>query len=338
VWVDNQLVFENARDAEPHVHTRQVALEADRRHRLVAEWQKTGHWGGFQLGWEHSKDPSREVPTCVELAAAADAAIVCVGFDHLSEGEGHDRPFAMDQMFEQLVTEVAAVQPNVVVVLMAGGNVDMQGWLGKIKGLIHAFYPGEQGGRAIAEILFGCVNPSGKLPITLEKRLQDRSSFESYHDTDGDLRVALSDGIFCGYRYVDAHGIEPEFPFGFGLSYTTFAYENLALSSDRMSHSESVTVRFDIVNTGCRTGAEIAQLYVCDEQASVPRPPKELKGFVRVELVPGERRQVKIVLARRAFEFYDPERHEFRVEPGRFEVLIGASATDLRMRVGLTVC
>lgn len=337
IWVDDVIVFDNSSEPKPGVHTAEVTLEAGKLHPLRAEWRKTGHWGGFQLGWEPTDDPNREISRCVELAASADAAIVCVGFDHISEGEGHDRPFAMDEPFEHLVREVTATQPNTIVVLIAGGNVDMQGWLGQTKALVHAFYPGQEGGRAIAEILFGEVNPSGKLPITLEKRLEDRSSFDSYHDSDGDHRVALTDGLLCGYRHVDARGIEPEFPFGFGLSYTTFAYENLTVSKDDLAASESVVVEFDLVNTGSRTGAETAQLYVRDEHSSLPRPLKELKGFTKATLNPGERKRVKIHLDRRAFELYDPARHEWTVEPGRFELLIGASSADIRLKASLMI-
>ena len=257
--------------------------------------------------------------------------MVCVGFDDVTEGESFDRPFAMPPELEQLVIEVAQAQPNTVVVLTAGGNVDMRRWLGLVKGLLFAFYPGQEGGRAIAEILLGRVNPSGKLPVTFEKRLEDRSSFHSYHDEDADLRVRLDDGVFTGYRHTDARSIEPQFPFGFGLSYTTFAYENLSLSAPSMAIEGRITVSFDIVNTGSVAGAEVAELYVHDVVASVPRPPKELKGFAKVRLEPAERKRLEICLDRRAFEYYDADGHEWVVEAGQFEILVGTSCVDIRL-------
>ncbi|MBN1607255.1 MAG: glycoside hydrolase family 3 C-terminal domain-containing protein [Polyangiaceae bacterium] len=306
-------------------------LRAGTRHRLIVEYKRFGTWAGLSLGWWALSDPSREISACVRAASAADAAVVCVGFDDVSEGEGFDRPFAMHPELEELVIEVAKAQPNTVVVLTAGGNVDMRRWLGLVKGLVFAFYPGQEGGRAIAEILLGQVNPSGKLPVTFEKRLEDRSSYHCYHDADADLRVRLDDGVFGGYRHSDAHGIEPQFPFGFGLSYTTFAYEDFSLSASSMATDGSITVSFDVVNTGSVAGAEIAELYVHDVVASVPRPPKELKGFAKVRLEPGERRRVEMALDRRAFEYYDAERHEWVVEPGEFEILVGASCADMRL-------
>jgi beta-glucosidase len=312
-------------------------FHAGERHRLVVEYKRMGTWGGLSLGWWALSDPEREVSACVRAAREADAAVVCVGFDDVTEGESFDRPFAMHPDLEALVIEVARAQPNTVVVLTAGGNVDMRRWLGLVKGLLFAFYPGQEGGRAIAEILLGQVNPSGKLPVTLEKRLEDRSSFHSYHDEDADLRVRFDDGVFTGYRHTDAHGIEPQFPFGFGLSYTTFAYEDLSLSAPSMAVDGRITVSFDLVNTGSVAGAEVAELYVHDVVASVPRPPKELKGFAKVRLEPGERRRVEITLDRRAFEYYDAERHAWVVEAGQFEILVGASCADIRLRGSVQV-
>jgi beta-glucosidase len=332
ISIDGQTVLDTW--AEPRIRELgfEHELRAGKRHRLVVEYKRVGTWGGLSLGWWALCDPAREVSACVRAARDADAAVVCVGFDDATEGESFDRPFAMPPELEELVIEVARAQPNTVVVLTAGGNVDMRRWLGLVKGLLFAFYPGQEGGRAIAEILLGRVNPSGKLPVTFEKRLEDRSSFHCYHDEDADLRVRLDDGVFFGYRHADARGIEPQFPFGFGLSYTSFAYENLSLSAPSMALDGSITVSFDIVNTGSVAGAEVAELYVHDVVASMPRPPKELKGFAKVKLAPGERKRIDIELDRRAFELYDAGRHEWRVEAGQFEILVGASCADLRLR------
>jgi beta-glucosidase len=243
----------------------------------------------------------------------------------------------MNPRLEQLVREVARVQPNTVVVLFAGGNVDMNGFIDEVGGLVHAFYPGQAGGQAVAEALFGRINPSGKLPASFEKHLEDRSSFDCYHDSDEDRRVSLSDGIFTGYRHFDRGGEPPRFEFGFGLSYTTFAYENLELSHASLGASDELSVAFDIVNTGHRVGATVAQLYLGARSATVPRPVKELKGFARVDLAAGERRRVELVLDRSALAHYSVETRAFRVEPGEFEVLVGASSRDIRLRARFVV-
>jgi hypothetical protein len=174
------------------------------------------------------------------------------------------------------------------------------------------------------------MNAAQLLPATFEKCLEDRSSFACYHDHDKDKRVALTDGIFGGYRHVDKTGIAPQFPFGFGLSYTTFAFENLRVSVKTVKAGQPVTVSCDVVNTGTRAGAEVVQLYVRDVRCSVPRPIKELKGFAKVQLAPGARDTVHIELDDRAFRFWHPD-HGWTIEPGAFELLLGASAQDIRL-------
>jgi beta-glucosidase len=330
VVLDGKPIIDTWSGERNGLHMTEVTLEAGRTYFVEVIWKKTRYWSGMQLGWECIEKRGQEIAECVALAKQADAAVVCVGFDHVSEGEGFDRPFAMPALLEQLVLEVASVQENTIVVLTSGGNVDMNRWLDRVGGLLFVGFPGQQGGQAIAEILFGIVNPSGKLPVTFEKRLEDRSSFASYHDADGDRRVQLSDGVFTGYRHLDQQGIEPRFPFGFGLSYTSFAYENLQLSRSSIGSSENLTVSLDVVNTGSRRGAEVVEVYVRDVEATVPRPAKELKGFAKLWLDPGERKRVVVELGPRAFAFYDVVREDWLVEPGDFELLVGASSRDIR--------
>jgi beta-glucosidase len=311
----------------------QIALElvAGHRYDVLIEWRKTRITGLVHFGWRADDGVVPGLDECVAVAKRADAAVICVGFDAITESEGYDRPFTLYSHLEKLVQAVAAAQPNSVVVLTAGGNVDMSGWIERVRGLLHVWYPGQAGGQAVAEILCGDVNPSGRLPATFEKRLEDRSSYNSYHDRDGDLRVELSDGVFGGYHHFDRHGIEPRFPFGFGLSYTTFAYGGLALSSRTLRGEQTLEVSLEVTNTGARAGAEVVQLYVRDVEARVPRPHKELKGFAKVELEPGEKKRVSIGIDRRALEFYDADARQWVAEPGAFELLIGASATDIRL-------
>jgi len=201
-----------------------------------------------------------------------------------------------------------------------------------------AWYPGQEGGRAVAEILFGRVNPSGRLPVTFEHRLEERSSLGSYHDTDGDGRVAISDGVFCGYRHHDLPGATPpRYPFGYGLSYTTFRLDDMRLDADVLSPDQVVTATVTVTNTGDRAGAAVVQLYVCDEQASVPRPVKELKGFARTELEPGQNRAVEIPVCADDLRFYDPLTETWVLEPGRFTVRAGFDAANCTLEAHFEV-
>jgi beta-glucosidase len=337
IWVGGKLIIDNWTAVKNGPHRADLELEAGRDYAVVIEYKKTRFFSGMQFGWHWSDGGAREIAECVALAKQADVAIVTGGWDNVSEAEGFDREFAMSPEIEALLREVAAVQPKTIVVLTAGGNLDMSRFIERVPAVLHAFYPGESGGRALAEIIFGKVNPSGRLPATFEKRAEDRSSFGSYHDTDGDRRVVLEDGIFTGYRHFDRTGIEPRFPFGFGLSYTTFRHSGLRLSHARLAASQSLEVTLDVSNTGSRAGAEVVQVYVRDVASRLPRPHKELKGFARVVLEPGETKQATIVLGPDALEFYDPEQRRWVLEPGEFEVLAGASAADIRQRATFTV-
>src|SRR5512133_1774017 len=264
----------------------------------------------MQLGWEWIEGRSNQIAECVAVAEAAAAAVICVGFDNVSEGEGFDRPFAMPASLEELVVAVGRVQAHTAVVLTAGGNVDMNRWLDSVRGLLYVAYPGQAGGQAIAEILLGSTNPSGKLPVTFERQLEDRSSHDCYHDDDHDQHVRLRDGIYTGYRHTDRSGIAPRFEFGFGLSYTQFRYGSLPFSRSEIVSGESLVVSVEVANVGDRAGAEVVQVYVRDVESSVPRPRQELKGFTKVELSPGESKRVQIELGPRAFAFYDVTQHE----------------------------
>ncbi len=342
IWLDGELLVDawsGAMNGPQRVDRR---LEAGRRYSIRIEFKKTRFFTGMQFGWCATDGGAAEIAECVQLASRADAAIVTVGWDNVSEAEGFDRQFSMSPELEQLLLRVAEVQPNTIVVVTAGGNLDMDRWAPRVAGVIHTFYPGQAGGQAIAEIVFGLVNPSGKLPFTMERRQEERSSFDCYQDDDGDRRVRLSDGIFTGYRHADARGIEPRYPFGFGLSYTTFEYGPISLSASsvpvsRLQAGENVVVSVEVKNTGERGGGEVVQVYVSDEEASLPRPPKELKGFARLALAPGESRLVEVALGAAAFSFYDPAQHAFRVEPGRFRIHVGASSRDLRGAAALLV-
>jgi beta-glucosidase len=272
-----------------------------------------------------------------ELAAKADAVIVCVGFDDKTEGEGFDRRFQLPGGQDELVRQISAVNKNTIVVITAGGNVDMTQWIDKVPAVLDAWYPGQEGGTALAQILFGDYSPSGKLPVSFESRWEDNPVFHSYYPAKGESRVQYSEGVFVGYRHYDRSETKPLFPFGFGLSYTTFAYSNLSVAPASGSLDQSVIVSFEVKNTGRREGAEVAELYVGDAHASIPRPVKELKGFAKANLKPGQSKRVSINLDRRAFSFYDVGKKDWNAEPGAFDILIGGSSDKIQLRGTFTL-
>ncbi len=283
----------------------------------------------YENGLETGKGERRVNQESLAFAAKTDAAVVVVGFNPSTEAEGSDRPFALAPEEERLIGEVGKLNPHTVVVINAGGNVSMANWIDSAAALLHSWYLGQEGGTALAEVIFGDVNPSGKLPVSFEKRWEDSSSYRSYYPQGNENRVAYTEGIFMGYRHFDKSQISPMFPFGFGLSYTRFAYSNLKLSSPRIHAGEKLRVRFEIVNTGKCAGAEAAQLYLRDLKPREARPLKELKGFAKVFLEPGQSKTVEIELGPEAFSYFHAKQNAWLADPGTFEVLIGSSSRDV---------
>jgi beta-glucosidase len=288
----------------------------------------------FSVGYQ--KDGGADLTDrAIAAAKVADAVIYIGGLNHDKgfDCEGSDRvdmklPFGQDE----LISKIVAANPKTIIVL-EGTMVEMDSWLGKVPALLQAWYPGMEGGNALAKVLFGDVNPSGKLPATFPKRLADSPAHAlgAYPGTNG--TVTYTEGLLVGYRWFDTKNIEPQFPFGFGLSYTTFKYSNLKLVQSLNDDTDGTIVRaqFEITNTGLRDGAEVAQLYVHEASPSLPRPQKELKGFEKVFLKAGEAQTVSIPLNRGAFAFYDPARSGWVAEKDRFEILIGSSSRDIRL-------
>jgi beta-glucosidase len=331
IKVGERVIIDTWQRERNGLHSAEVELEAGRRYEVLIEWRKTRMSGNMKFGYRFLDGKVEGLEECVAAARRADAAVLSVGFDMITESEGYDRDFRLHEGLERLIAAVAEAQPNTVLVLTAGGNLDMSGWGERVRALLHAWYPGQAGGQALAEILLGKVNPSGRLPATFESRLEDRSSFDSYHD-QGDLRVQLTDGIFGGYRHFDRSGIQPRFPFGFGLSYTQFSYADLRLSSQALGAGAELEVSLQVRNTGKRAGAEVVQLYVSALEPRVQRPVKELAGFHKLWLEPGQAERVTLRLGRSALEYYDVERHAFRFDPGRYAVSVGPHAGELRLR------
>jgi beta-glucosidase len=271
------------------------------------------------------------------LAEKADAVIICVGFDPKTESEGADRTFQLPGGQDELIRQISAVNKNTIIVLTAGGNVDMTQWSDRVPAILHAWYPGQEGGTALAQILFGDYSPSGKLPASFERRWEDNPTFRSYYPQKGETHVQYSEGIFVGYRYYDRSETKPLFAFGYGLSYTAFAYGNLSVAPQTGNLNQPVTVSFDVKNTGHREGAEVAELYVAESHPKVQRPLKELKGFAKVNLKPGETKRVTLTLDRRAFSFYDVGKKDWNAEAGEFTILIGGSSDNIQLRAEFTL-
>ncbi|HYF68122.1 MAG TPA: glycoside hydrolase family 3 C-terminal domain-containing protein [Ohtaekwangia sp.] len=294
----------------------------------------------FAPGYEISKEGKlnqKLIDDAVRVASKADVVVYVGGWihgfsdawnDNAFDSESVDKP-SMSLPFAQneLIDAVQKANPNVVIVLYGGAATDMSAWHDKVKGIIQAWYPGMEGGNALARILFGKVNPSGKLPMTFPKRLEDSPAhvLGEYPGKDGVVRY--NEGLLVGYRYFDTKKVEPLFPFGHGLSYTSFTFDGMTVQKGE----KNATVKLQVKNTGDVAGAEVVQLYVKDDESSLERPEKELKAFAKVFLNPGESKIVTLVLNEDAFMYYNDTKKEWVLEPGRFTLLIGSSATDIKL-------
>jgi beta-glucosidase len=267
-------------------------------------------------------------PAAEQFAAQADAAIVAVGFDFASEAEAWDRTFELPPGQDELVRKVCAANRHCIVIVNAGGAVDTRPWLDRTPALLHAWYLGQDGGTALAKILFGSVSPSGHLPATFERQWQDNPTHDSYYPEPGSNQVRYKEGVFVGYRGYEARHVKPQFPFGFGLSYTRFEYGDLRVRATSAA-SGGFEVLFNVKNIGTRAGAAVPQLYVAAPKTSVARPGKELKGFAKLMLQPGESRQAVLPLDVRAFAYFDAAAERWRADPGTYGILIGESAEQM---------
>jgi beta-glucosidase len=276
-------------------------------------------------------------PDAKKIAAMADVAIVSVGYTPETESEGHDRTYRLPPGQEELIREVAAANPHTIVVLTSGGSVATSDWLEHVPALVETWYSGSEGGRALAGILAGENDPSGRLPFTWWRTVEDNPAYASYYEPAGSKEVKYAEGIFIGYRAVGKVSAKPLFPFGYGLSYTTFAFSHLKVNPEKARPDQDVTVSFQVRNTGRRAGAVVAQVYVGDPSATVPRPEKELKGFERVELQPGAQQEVSVKLDKRSFAYWDTGSHDWKVDPGKFVIFVGDSSANLPLQENLTL-
>ena len=343
LYIDKKLVLDNWNDWYAFVGEASMTLVAG-PHQVELDYHAKKGWGKTTANLGIVRPETLVSPEAKSLAESADAVVLAMGFDASSEGESGDRTFRLPPGQDELINQIAAVNKNTVVVMTSGGGVDMTAWVDRVPALLQAWYPGQEGGTALAQLLFGEFNPSGRLPISMERRWEDNAVHDSYYPKNGEKKVEYTEGVLVGYRHFDKSGIKPLFPFGYGLSYTSFAYKNLTVSPTSESTSDGdqskdqlVSVDFDVTNTGTRAGAEISQVYVGDRHASVPRPVKELKGFAKVELNPGESKHVQVTLDRRAFSYYDVKNHQWTVAPGDFDIYVAHSSADIELTGKATV-
>ncbi|HLK88504.1 MAG TPA: glycoside hydrolase family 3 C-terminal domain-containing protein, partial [Polyangia bacterium] len=328
LYVDGKLVLDRARAHQP-INFVTLKLTGGKPAALRFEYLHGDHHARVGLGVRRAD--AFVDPAATQVAAHADAVVIAAGFEPMTESEGYDRTFELPAGQDDLIAAVRAVNKHVIVAITSGGGVDMTRFVDHVPAIIQTWYGGQEGGTALAEALFGDVTPSGKLPVTFERRFADSAVAGSYYP-DAAKRIAYKEGVFLGYRHFDRTGEKPLFPFGHGLSYTRFKFGALSVSPDTLTGDGPVTVAFDVTNVGQRRGAEVAQLYVGDRHAPVPRPPKELKGFAKVELAPGETKRVQIALDRRALSYFDVATKRWRAAPGRFELLVGSSSRQIELR------
>lgn len=331
VKLDGKTIFDNWAAGKSATEARQIHMKADEVHDVIVEYHHLSGSAAMQFTFAKWKDTfTKEEESQI---ASADAVIACMGYNQFLESEGFDRTYQLPPGQGELLDRVAKLNPRTVVVLNAGGNTDMSGWIDRVGALIHAWYPGQNGNTAVVEAVFGDINPSGRLPDTFEKRWQDSPAYGSYPgDPQNGGTIKYNEGIFVGYRWFDKKNIAPRFPFGYGLSYTTFAMDNLKVSPG----GQKMAVSVDVQNTGNRQGAAVVQLYVRPLSSPVERPVQELKGFARIELNAGEKRTVVLPLDRSSFALWDSARHDWDAPDGPYEIAIGSSSRDIACKQQIT--
>ncbi len=329
-----------------------LELAAGQTIEIVADY--VPHAPGIRLGVGIAAEADLVSEDVKKLAAAADVVVVAAGYTDQTEAEGQDRTFGLPWGENALIETAVAANPRTVVTLTGGGGMDTRRWLSKVPALVHTWYPGQEGGTAVAQVLFGQHNPEGKLPVSFDRSWEENPSAAFYYpvkgadtelhviETDGRHsdyvipHVKYDDGLMVGYRYWTTTGKHPLYPFGYGLSYTTFGFSNLTVPANAASGA-TVAVSFDVTNTGKVAGAEVAQLYVSDPSAKAKRPERELKGFEKVNLAPGETKRVTLNLDARAFSYWDVATHKWIIDPGKFVVRVGDSSESTPLTAELTI-
>ena len=352
ITVDGKQMLEQTQAEGQSPLSGMVSLSAGQTVKVVADYLPAFSGNRFGLGMMSTEE--MVAPQVKQYASMADVAVVAVGYGTQFELEGSDRSFTLPWGQDALIAAAVTANRHTVVTLTSGGGVDTHLWLDRVPALLHTFYPGQEGGAAIAEVLFGQHNPEGRLPISFDRTWEENPSYPYYYPAKGEdtkLHVTIpgrppvditighakyGDKLMVGYRYWTTTGKHPLYPFGFGLSYTTFRFANLKAPASAASGS-TVSVSFDVTNSGNKEGAEVAQLYVSDPSAKVERPERELKGFLKVRLAPGETKHVTLSLDARAFSYWDESAHKWAIDPGKFVIHVGDSSENTPLSAEITL-
>lgn len=328
VILDGKTIIDDWGDHQARTKTETVALKAGQKHHLAIEYYDRGGEASLQFGCGVLGEAFE--PKDLEAIRSADAVIVCAGFSERSEAEGSDRSYELIDNQDELILRAAKENPKMLVVFNAGGSADFSPWIDRVQGFLHAYYAGQEGGTAIADVLLGDVNPTGRLPFTIEKKLEDVPS-HAHFGNEGVVEYA--EGLFVGYRGFDHRKIEPRFPFGFGLSYTTFSISNVQATLQ----GENVVVRAEVTNSGPRDGATILQCYVEVPKTDLPRPVRELKGFKKVQVKQGGRETAEIHIPRQDLAVWDVKSRAWKVMDGEYKIVVGQHSRDLGKSAMVTV-
>ena len=336
LFIDGKKVIDNWSDHGTSVDSVKVDLAAGKAYPVTVEYYENGGNAVMMLGWDLPQDKRNNtmIADAVNAARSAEVAIVFAGTSDSYESEGFDRigGLRLPGNQDELIRAVAEANPNTIVVLNTGTPVITEKWLAKVPVLLEAFFPGQEGGNAIADILFGHSSPSAKLPFSFISGYGQTPAYKGYMNAS--LEAPYGEGIFVGYRYLEKNNLVPTFPFGFGLSYTTFSYSDIrVLTGENNTFSVSVKVK----NTGSVAGSEIVQLYVSEANSRVSRPAKELKGFVKITLEPGQEKQVTLPLNFRSFAWFDSAGRKWTADPGTYDILVGSSSADIRANTRVMV-
>ncbi len=333
LFIDNVKVIDEYKDGSFRERKHTKTVTAGQKYAVKLEYYQAGGGASIDFAWQKKGDDNRFE---TELNKA-DLIIAFIGHNTSSEGEASDRSFGLPNAVEDLVKKAQKSTKPMVAVVNAGGNVYMQDWEPKLKGLVWGWYGGQEAGTAMAQMLFGEINPSGKLPVTFEKRWEDNPVYNSYHDSDGDKHVKFTEGVFVGYRGYDKLNRTVQYPFGYGLSYTTFKLS--AIQANKLTEGENlVEVSFNIENTGSMAGAEVVQLYVNKQGGSpVERPLRELKNYRKVYLNPEEKKTVTMLLSKDDFSYYSIESKKFVVDEGNYKLELGVSSRDIKLSADVNI-
>jgi beta-glucosidase len=331
LYLDGKLLIDHSRDSDMGQElTKEIKLKGGKSYPIKVEyyWKGNPRWRSVGIG--HRPPQSKDlIGDAIKLAKKSDVVVLVASLNSEWETEGADRvDMRLPGAQNELIERVAKANKNTIVVLNVGSPVEMP-WIDKVPAVLQLWYDSQEQGNALADIIFGDENPSGKLPTTFPVRLEDNPAYINYPGEDG--KVRYGEGIFVGYRYYDKKKLEPLFPFGHGLSYTTFKYSNMRIGAKSITPNETLKVKVDVTNTGKVTGKEIVQLYVRDVKSTFARPEKELKAFEKVELKPKQTKTMTFTLNREAFWYFDVVKNTWSVEPGEFEILVGASSRDIRL-------